>query len=117
MSGADTTRRPRLSAGARTVLIVAAVGLSASLLMAGAGAVYVYRDGLIDVNVREKHSGGTYVHVMVPTTLVRAALWFVPFDDDMRPGPDAVPYWPMVEAVCSGIARSPEGVLVQVDGP
>jgi hypothetical protein len=106
-----------MSRGTRIVLIVAAVCVSASFLMAGAGAVYVYRDGMIDVNVQEKQAGGSYIHVMVPTTLVRVALAFVPFDDRMSPGPEARRYWPLVEAACAGIARSPDGVLVQVDGP
>lgn len=106
-----------MSRGTRIVLIVAAVCVSASVLMAGVGAVVVYRDGLIDVNVQEKEAGGSYVHLMVPTTLVRVALAFVPFDDRMRPGPEARPYWPVIEAACAGIARSPDGVFVQVDGP
>lgn len=117
MSATDTLRKPRLSRRARIILIVAVVCVSASFLLSAAAAVYVYRDGMIDVNVQEKESGGTYVHVMVPTTLVRVALWFVPFSDDMMAGPEARPYWPLVEAVCSGIARSPDGVLIQVDGP
>lgn len=105
-----------MSRGTRIVLIVAAVFVSASFLMAGAAAVYVYRDGMIDVNVQEKQSGGSYVHVMVPATLVRAALWFAPIKDDMLPGPEACRFWPVIEAACAGIARSPDGVLVQVDG-
>jgi len=117
MSGTDTTRTRRLSTGARIVLIVAAVSVTASFVMTATAAVCVYRDGMIDVNVQEKQSGGTYVHVMVPTTLVRVALWFVPFDEGMMPGPEARRYWPLVEAACTGIARSPDGVLIQVDGP
>lgn len=106
-----------MSRGARIVLVVAAVCVSASVLMAGAGAVIVYREGMIDVNVQEKEPGGTYVHLMVPGALVRLVLALVPFSENMRPGPEARPYWPLVEAACSGISRSPDGVFVQVDGP
>jgi hypothetical protein len=104
-----------MSRGTRIVLIVAALCASASVLMAAAGAVFVYRDGMIDVNVQEKEAGGSYVHIMVPTTLARIALAFVPFEEHMRPGPEARRYWPLIEAACAGIARSPDGVLVQVD--
>ena len=104
-----------MTRGTRIVVIVAAVCVSASVLMAGAGAVYVYRDGMIDVNVQEKEAGGSYVHVMVPTTLARIVFAFVPFEDHVPQCPEARRYWPLIEAAFAGIARSPDGVLVQVD--
>src|ERR1041385_2433563 len=104
-----------MSRGVRIVLIVAAVFVSASVLMAGAGAVYVYRDGMIDVQVQEKAEDGSNIHVMVPTSLVRLVLAFVPLSDDMRPPEEVRQWWPLVEAACTGISRAPDGVLVEVE--
>jgi len=106
-----------MSRRARIVLIVALAIASTTVLAVGAGAVYVYRDGMIDVHVQEKEPGGTAIHVMVPTVFVRVVLAFVPLSPDMRPGPEVRPWWPVVEAASSAIAGAPDGVFVQVDGP
>ena len=104
-----------MSRGAKIVLIVLAVCASATVLMAGAGAVYVYQDGMIDIRIQEKSDDGANIHLFFPMTLARVALAFVPFEGCRGKCADAERYWPIVEAACNGIARSPDGVLVQVD--
>ena len=106
-----------MSRGTKIVLIALAICASASVLMAAAGAVFVYQDGVIDVLVQEKSEDGTTIHLIVPMTLARVALAFVPFESGLDACPDAQRYWPIVEAACSGIARSPDGVFVHVEGP
>jgi hypothetical protein len=106
-----------MSRGARIVLIVTVVCFSISMLMAAAGAIFIYREGAIDIRVEEKSEDGSTIHLKVPMALVRVALALVPLSEEMRPGPDVRPYWPLVEAACSGISRAPDGVLVEVESP
>jgi hypothetical protein len=105
-----------MSQGTRIVLAAIAVCASAFLLTAAAGAVYVYQDGMIDVAVHEKQPGGSSIHIVVPTALARLALAFVPTPRGIDTCPDARRYWPAVEALLAGIAKAPDGILVQVDG-
>ena len=84
-----------MSRGTKIVLIALAICASASVLMAAAGAVFVYQDGVIDVLVQEKSEDGTTIHLIVPMTLARVALAFVPFESGLDACPDAQRYWPM----------------------
>ena len=57
------------------LLAKAALGLGGTLVLAGA---YTLREGLIRVDLDERRSGGSHVHMWVPAAMVPMAMHFVP---------------------------------------
>ena len=111
MSGKTT----RLSSGTRLVLaiVVSIVFLGAST--AGALTAALYNAGTVDAEIFEE--GGKRLSLSVPSPLVLAALKLVPGEVFEEAAGELEPWWPVLREACRELARSPDAVLVHVDGP
>ena len=71
------------------ILAKAALGLGATMVMAGA---YVFHEGVIRVDVDEHREGGSHVHFWVPATVVSVGMHFAPKDQVNRVTEEARPF-------------------------
>lgn len=79
------------------------------------GGVVVMQDGIISVNVREKHPGGHHIWFAAPGSLVPFALKLAPARDLQEHMRDSRQWMPVAKAALDALANSPDGVFVQVD--
>jgi hypothetical protein len=79
------------------------------------GGVVVYNDGAVKVDVREKTGEKGHVHVIVPGIILPVAARFVPRNKLKDQREQLEQYLPTIEAAAEGLARCPDGPLVQVD--
>ena len=93
------------------ILAKAALGLCATMVMAG---VYVFREGVIRVNVDEHREGGAHVHVWVPATIVSVGMHFVPKDQLNRVTEETRPFLPVLREVAKELEKYPNVELVDV---
>jgi hypothetical protein len=96
---------------AAIVLSVVVGGLSTVAVLSAA----VYHAGTVEVEVWEKH--GEHVSVAVPTTVVRAAIKFLPERILVEAASEVGPYWDAAQAAARELVNAPDGVLVEVTGP
>ena len=101
----------------KTILAVFARGLGFVLLALLALATFAYSSGVVRVYVLEKKPGGDRINLFVPAILVPVALKFMPAEDRRRTASELGPYLPALKAATEELARCPDAVLVQVEGP
>ena len=105
----------------RWVLAIA-LGIVVVMSLAVGGAVAaIYQGGTIAVDVRVNH-GSSKIAVEVPAGLANLAIALVPSDvipvEEVAPIADELrPYLPAAQAALDELARLPDFVLVEVEGP
>lgn len=93
------------------MLAKVALGLGAAAAVAG---VYVFREGVIRVDVDEHRAGGTHLHLLVPAALVGTGLHFVPQEQLQCTSKDIQPYLPVLREVSKELEKYPDVELVDV---
>lgn len=93
------------------VLSLVVGGVAAAAVVAAA----VYRAGTIDIEIDQ--AGGEHLSIAVPSSLVNAAVKFLPDRVCVEATAEIAPYWDACRAAVREIARAPDGVYVQVAGP
>ena len=93
------------------VLAKVALGLSATVAMAGA---YVFHEGVIRVDVDEHRGEGSHVHFWVPATVVSTGMHFVPAGKMKEAASQARPYLPVMRAVAKELEEYPNAEFVDV---
>lgn len=88
-----------------------ALGLGAAVAVAG---VYVFREGVIRVDVDEHRASGSHVHLLVPAALVGAGLHVVPQAQLQCGSKDLQPYLPLLREVSKELEKYPEVEFVDV---
>jgi hypothetical protein len=79
------------------------------------GGVVIYNEGAVRVEVRDKTGKNQQVHVIVPAIILPVAARMVP-RNALRDKRDEIELWlPTIEAAAEGLARCPDGLLVEVD--
>jgi hypothetical protein len=79
------------------------------------GAVVVYNEGAVRVDVREKTRDGDHIHLIVPAAVLPVAARFVPRDKLHDARHQIRPWLPTIKAASEELARCPDGPLVEVD--
>ncbi len=93
------------------LLAKAALGISGTLLLAGA---YTFREGVIRVEVDEYCAGGSHVHLWVPAAAVPMAMHFVPKHHLREAAIQARELLPMAHAIVKELKKFPDADLVEV---
>ncbi|HWY06224.1 MAG TPA: hypothetical protein VNY24_05150 [Candidatus Acidoferrales bacterium] len=93
------------------ILAKAALGLGATMAMAGA---YVFHEGVIRVDVDEHREGGSHVHFWVPATVVAAGMHFMPKDQLNHTTAEVRPFIPALREVAKELEKYPNVELVDV---
>ena len=93
------------------ILAKAALGLGATMAMAGA---YVFHEGVICVDVDEHRAGGSHVHFWVPATVVSVGMHLAPKDQLNHVTEEARPFLPVLREVSKELDKYPNVELVDV---
>ncbi len=93
------------------VLAKAALGLGATMAMAGA---YVFHEGVIRVDVDEHREGGSHVHFWVPATIVATGMHFIPKDQLNHTTAEMRSFLPALREVAKELDKYPNAELVDV---
>jgi hypothetical protein len=93
------------------ILAKVALGLGATMAMAGA---YVFREGVIRVDVDEHRAGGSHVHFWVPATVVSVGMHLAPKDQLNHATEGARPLLPVLREVSKELEKYPNVELVDV---
>src|SRR5260370_3444913 len=93
------------------ILAKAALGLGATMAMAGA---YVFHEGVIRVDVDEHRSDGSHVHFWVPATIVATGMHFMPKDRLNRATQEMRPFLPALREIAKELEKYPNVELVDV---
>ncbi|HTA59083.1 MAG TPA: hypothetical protein VK805_13050 [Candidatus Baltobacteraceae bacterium] len=93
------------------ILAKAALGLGATMAMAGA---YVFHEGVIRVDVDERRAGGSHVHFWVPATVVSVGMHLAPKDRLNHVTEEARPFLPVLREVSKELDKYPNVELVDV---
>ena len=93
------------------ILAKAALGLGATMAMAGA---YVFHEGVIRVDVDEHRARGLHVHFWVPATVVLMGTHLAPKDQLNRATEQARPFLPVLREVSKELEKYPNVELVDV---
>jgi len=93
------------------LLAKAALGISGTLLLAGA---YTFREGVIRVEVDEYCAGGSHVHLWVPAAAVPMAMHFVPKHHLREAAIQARELLPMAHAIVKELKKFPDADLIEV---
>ena len=79
------------------------------------GGVVVYNEGAVRVEVRDKTGKNQQVHVIVPAVILPVAARMVPRNALQDKRHEIEQWLPTIEAAADGLARCPDGPLVEVD--
>ena len=79
------------------------------------GGAVVMQDGVVSVNVREKHPGGHHIWFAAPGAIVPFGLKVVPKHDLEGKMHNAREWMPVALAAVEALEKSPDGVFVEVD--
>ena len=93
------------------LLAKAALGLGATMAVAGA---YVFREGVIRVDLDENRPGGSHVHVWVPATAVSAGLRLAPRHCMEDAATKARPFLPLLREISKELEKYPNAEFVEV---
>jgi hypothetical protein len=93
------------------VLAKAALGLGATMAMAGA---YVFHEGVIRVDVDEHREGGSHVHFWVPATIVATGMHLIPKDQLNHTTAEMRSFLPALREVAKELDKYPNAELVDV---
>ncbi|NDQ57367.1 MAG: hypothetical protein GZ088_09880 [Acidipila sp.] len=91
-------------------MIIAKILLGTAVL----GGAVAMQDGIVTVNVREKHPGGHHIWVAAPGVLVPLGLKFAPrheLEEQMRCSRE---WLPVVHAALRELQKSPDAIFVEV---
>src|SRR5215813_6954469 len=88
-----------------------ALGFTGTLAVAG---VYTFRDGVVNVQVEQRHEGGTNVHVWAPAAVVPIALSFVPDGKLGDAGEKINEFLPTIRTLTKELKKLPDAELVDV---
>jgi hypothetical protein len=100
-----TTRQALLVAGAFVLLVV---------MIAGAMGAYVYRAGMVVVQVTEAGPNGSDINIRVPGALICGALQVIPDEAFADAGEEIQQFGPLARACVEKLADLPDFVLVEV---
>ncbi len=89
--------------------------LGGALGILAAGGVFVYNEGAVRVDVREKTRNGEHIHLAVPAVVLPAAARLVPRDKLRDARHEIGPWLPTIKVASEELARCPDGPLVEVD--
>jgi len=93
------------------ILAKAALGLGATMAMAGA---YVFHEGVIRVDEDEHRSGGSHVHFWLPATVVATGMHFMPTDRLNHATQEMRPFLPALREIAKELEKYPNVELVDV---
>jgi hypothetical protein len=79
------------------------------------GGAVLMQDGVISVNVREKHPGGHHIYFVAPGALIPWGIKLAAARHMQPEGEDAREWMPLARAAIEALERSPDCVFVQVD--
>ena len=92
-------------------MIIAKILLGTAVL----GGAVAMQDGIVTVNVREKHPGGHHIWVAAPGVLIPLGLKFAPkheLQEQMRCSRE---WLPVVRAALRELQKTPDAVFVEVE--
>jgi hypothetical protein len=89
--------------------------LGAALGMVVVGGVFVYNEGAVRVDVRERIRNGKHIYLVVPAVVLPVAARLVPRDKLEDARREVGPWLPTIKAASKELARCPDGPLVEVD--
>jgi hypothetical protein len=81
------------------------------------GGAVLMQDGVISVNVREKHPGGHHIWFVAPGAIVPWGLKLAPAHDLKHEMCNAREWLPVARATLQALQNSPDAVYVEVDTP
>lgn len=91
-----------------------ALGLVGSMV---AGVGLLCSEGLVEVNVVEKHPETHHIFVVAPAMLAPIGMHFVPKRHLAQAAEQIQPYMPVIRAALDGLRDTPDLTLVDVKGP
>ena len=109
------TERPRRSSLGRLVAAIVLSVVIAGLSTVAVLAAVVYHAGTVDVEIWEEQ--GEHVSISVPSTVVTAALKFLPASVCVEAAEEIAPYWEASQAAARELMEGPDAVWVEVTGP
>jgi hypothetical protein len=89
--------------------------LGGALAMLVVGGVFVYDQGAVRVDVREKTRDGKHIYLVVPAVVLPAAARLVPRDKLKDARRNIGPWLPTIKVATKELARCSDGPLVEVD--
>jgi hypothetical protein len=81
------------------------------------GGVMTYNAGAVRVSVDENRPGGDHVHIFVPAIMVPPVINLIPQEKFQEHAKEIRPWLPALKIASRELARSPDGVLVEVIDP
>ena len=79
------------------------------------GGAFVYNEGAVRVDVREKARDGSHIYVVVPAAVLPVAARLIP-KDKLKDAPREIgPWLPTIKAASKELVRCADGPLVEVD--
>jgi hypothetical protein len=89
--------------------------LGGALGLVVVGGAFVYNEGAVRVDVREKTRNGQHIYLVVPAAILPVAARLIP-KDKLKDAPREIgPWLPTIKAASKELARCPDGPLVEVD--
>jgi hypothetical protein len=79
------------------------------------GGVFVYNEGAVRVDVREKTRDGKHIYLVVPAVVLPMAARVVPKDKLKDAQREIGPWLPTIKVASRELARCSDGPLVEVD--
>jgi DNA-dependent RNA polymerase auxiliary subunit epsilon len=89
--------------------------LGGALGMLVVGGVFVYNEGAVRVDVREKTPNVEHIYLVVPAVVLPVAARLVPRNKLKDVPRNIGPWLPTIKAASEELARCPDGPLVEVD--
>jgi hypothetical protein len=89
--------------------------LGGALGMLVVGGAFVYNEGAVRVDVRERTRNGEHIYLVVPAVVLPVAARLVPRDKLKDARGKIRPWLPTLKAASEELARCPDGPLVEVD--
>jgi hypothetical protein len=87
------------------------IGVVGAALVGGAA---LSSEGFMQVQVHEKHAGGTNLNLFLPAALVPTTLRFVPKRHLAEAAENLRPYLPIVNTAIPAVEECPDGLMVEV---
>jgi hypothetical protein len=94
------------------MLIIAKIALGFGATLA-VGGVYLFHEGVINIDVDELRPGGSHVHVWVPATAVSLGLRVVPRHHMEHAASQVQPFLPVLREVAKELKRLPNAKLIE----
>jgi hypothetical protein len=96
------------------MLLLAKAALGMSTLVAAAG-VYLFREGVIRVDIDEHRSdSGSHIHFWVPAAVVSTGMHFLPRRQMRHTAEQVRPYLPVLREVLKQLRKYPDAEFVDV---